>query len=175
MFLAHSQTIIVVKKKTGPQYVGTSSTRGDGFTDHLEVTNGSAFCRAYTATSAGTLGKAYIRHYDNGTTENACVTVYLKNGSSPTSSDTLVGYSEMITTSAEGWVTDGADLGASVTVREYWVCIRGSTNSFDTYRSTAAGASVFSKGSMTCTTPNLDGTWTETANREYAVYVEIKP
>lgn len=157
-------------------YLGVNSTTADSFTAHLAVGNDVAFCRAWTATAAGTLGKAYIRHYGTDT-DNAYVWVYNKTGASPAIGDTLVDSSGKITSSTDGWATDDTALGASVTASVYWVCIVGEVGSFDTYKSEDTGASTFSKTvSPGGESPpeNLDGTWTETANREYAVYLVIE-
>jgi len=176
--------IIIGKKKAAASCSVSTNEVGDrtdytscGGTCHYNVTATAVYCIGYTADCTGTLSYAYARHYGTGSDEGK-VCVYSKNSAAPPdSSDLLIGCGTISSSSAE-LAQSASEVGGSVTATaEYWVCIAGGTNDFDIIRTDSGSSTVYyiSAGFNYASPPaNLDGSWSNTASRDYSMYVTIK-
>jgi hypothetical protein len=177
-------TVIVAKKKAAATCSVDTNEVGDrtdytscGGTCHFNATATSIYCVEYTADCSGTLSYAYARHYGTGSDEGK-VCVYSKNSAAPPdSSDLLVGCGTISSAAAE-LAQSASEVGGSVTASaQYWVCIAGGTNDFDIIRDDTGSKTVYyiSAGFNYGTPPeNLNGSWSNSANRDYSMYVTIK-
>jgi hypothetical protein len=177
-------TVIVAKKKAAATCSVDTNEVGDrtdytscGGTCHYNVTSTAVYCIGYTADCTGTLSYAYARHYGTNADEGK-VCVYSKNSAAPPdSSDLLIGCGTISSSSAE-LAQSASEVGGSVTATaEYWVCITGGTSDFDIIRTDSGSSTVYyiSSGFNYGSPPaNLDGSWSNTASRDYSMYVTIK-
>jgi hypothetical protein len=152
--------------------------RTDYGTEHIDFSADTLYCFLYTADCSGTLGYAYIYHYGTAT-DNAKVCVYSDDGDgNADAGDTKIACSDAITASADQQYQSSGKLGGSVIKdTNYWVCVIPDSTGFDVTR-TASGYRTLNWGVETgsyATPPNnLTNATSDTASRDFSVYVGIE-
>jgi len=131
--------ILIAKKKAAPSCNPASNEvgyRSEYVSAGIHIGLDDAILVLGTADCSGTLGYAYVYHYDTAN-DTAKVCVWRDNGATPnvpdTTDDVLSGMtcSTVTSGSSAGWKQSAAKLGGSVTNgTSYWIGIIGSNNTY---------------------------------------------
>ena len=171
--------IIIGKKKAGPTCSVDTNEVGDrtdySATGHFSFTNTYMGCVEATANCSGTLEYAFARHYGTASDKGKVCVFNRLSAAPPDSNDTLIGCGE-ITTSSNDWAQSAAKVGGAVTNgANYWICIIGASEEFDIARTGSGSKTLYYVASgANYTTPSLDLSFSNQANRDYSMYVRIE-
>lgn len=158
--------------------------RVDTYSDTNLVLDGYIKCEVYPADCTGTANTGFIYRVSISDTDNCkiglCDSADGSTEHSPATHDANCVWStgDTFTSKQEGWMTMTGDLGKSVTNgKYYWRCVMGGAGDCRVkYKASAGSKKTYSASGFTYASPpeNLDGTWTETAERNRSAYVEIE-